>query len=85
MVKGIYRFFLLGMILLAGVLLAACQPEQRMVTPAAPGISVSVSGDICPGVVVKAGEQVTWTNQDSSEHLTSHLPEAGDSLFNSGT
>jgi hypothetical protein len=84
MVKRIWKFFLLGIIVIAGLVLAACQPRQQIITPAIPGISVSISGNNCPSVVIEAGKQVTWTNQDSSDHIVRHLPDEGDSQFNSG-
>lgn len=36
---------------------------------AVPGISLAITGDTCPSVTVNASDQVTWTNQDSQEHL----------------
>lgn len=58
-------------VVLISAFLAACQrptealPEDQTV----PGISIAITGDACPSMTVNAGDQVTWTNQDSQEHL----------------
>jgi plastocyanin len=65
-------------------LFAACQSTPTLVSPSAPGISVGILGDECPSVEVKAGEQVTWTNQDVSTHVVRHIPDDGNSQFDSG-
>jgi plastocyanin len=46
---------------------------------------VAITGDICPGVEVQVGQQVTWTNQDSREHIIRHKPAQGQGQFDSGT
>ncbi len=78
-------FSLVGMLIFAALLLAACQPEAEVISPAVPGIRVSISNNTCPGVVVRPGDQVTWTNDDRREHIVDHLPEVGESQFRSGT
>ncbi len=50
-----------------------------------PGISVGITNGLCPVVIVEVGQQVTWTNQDSREHIVRHKPAQGDSQFSSGT
>lgn len=35
-------------------------------------------------MVVRAGDPVTWMNQDRRDHSISHVPEAGGGLFHSG-
>ena len=63
--------FLSPIIVLICAFLAACQaptqalPEDETV----PGISLALTGDTCPAVTISAGDQITWTNQDSQEHL----------------
>ena len=83
--KSTQRFSFLGLLVLAALLLAACQPEAEVISPAVPGISVSISDDTCPGVVVRPGDQVTWTNDDRREHIVDHIPEEGERQFQSGT
>ncbi len=75
---------LLGMVMLFGGFLAACQ-STPLTTLSSPGISVGITGNTCPSVVVQAGQQVAWTNQDSREHIVRDRSVEGDRLFNSGT
>lgn len=49
-----------------------------------PGVSVGILSDSCPAVIVEAGEQVTWTNQDNKEHIIRHVPAQGEAQFSSG-
>ena len=72
-------------VLVIASLLSACRSATPLATPSGPGISVGITGDTCPNVVVQAGQQVTWTNQDSNEHVVRHNPAEGDVLFDSGT
>lgn len=53
------------------VFLVACQgtTQAPAVDEDLPGISLAITGDTCPSVTVNASDQVTWTNQDSQEHL----------------
>jgi len=74
---------ILGIVVLLGGFLAACQ-SQPLITPSAPGISVGITGETCPSVMVQAGQQVTWTDQDSREHLVRDKPAEGNGLFDSG-
>ena len=70
-------------VLFTGIL-TACQSAPTLASPSAPGISVGILGDECPSVEVKAGEQVTWTNQDTRAHTVRHIPDDGNSQFDSG-
>jgi hypothetical protein len=72
------------MVMLLGAPLVACQPVP-IATQTSPGISVGISGDICPAIEVQVGQQVTWTNQDNREHIVRHKPAEGQSQFDSGT
>ena len=74
---------LLLVVLLTGIL-TACRSTPTLASPSAPGISVGILGDECPSVEVKAGDQVTWTNQDDRAHIVRHIPDQGDSQFDSG-
>jgi plastocyanin len=80
--KSIVLFFVL--LLLAGVS-AACKSDPEMTTSTAPGIAIDLTDGICPGVVVQAGDQVTWTNQGKADHIIRHTPAEGASMFSSGT
>jgi len=71
------------MVLIIGIL-TACRSTPTLVSPSVPGVSVGILGDECPSVEVKTGEQVTWTNQDARAHIVRHLPDEGDSQFDSG-
>lgn len=76
---------LVGLALMLAGYLAACQPTPPLATSTAPGISVGITADICPNVVVSADQQVTWTNQDTREHVVRHEPAEGNAQFDSGT
>lgn len=75
--------FILIVMLMTG-LLASCQSKIPLATPSAPGISVGIKDDLCPGVTVQAGQQVTWTNQGASEHVVRDITIEGSSQFDSG-
>jgi plastocyanin len=75
--------FLLLVIMLSGIL-AACQSIPTLASSTAPGISVGILGDECPSVEIKVGDQVTWTNQDARAHIVRHIPDEGNSQFDSG-
>jgi plastocyanin len=76
---------LLGMLILFSGFLVACQSRTPLATPSAPGINVGITGEGCPNVVVQVGQQVTWTNQDSREHIVRDKPAEGNAQFDSGT
>lgn len=65
-------------------LFAACQSTPTLPPLSAPGMGVGILGDECPNVELKAGEQVTWTNQDARAHVVRHIPADGNSQFDSG-
>jgi hypothetical protein len=58
-------------ILLAAVLLSACQTDKSSLEACQPmspgGICVSITDDTCPSVIVAAGQQVTWLNQGNQK------------------
>ena len=62
----------------------ACQSRPTLPPLSAPGIGVGIFDDECPSVEVKAGEQVTWTNQDARAHVVRHIPADENSQFDSG-
>lgn len=76
---------LIGLVMVFAGLLAACRSTPPLATPSAPGIGVGITSDTCPNVVVQVGQQVTWTNQDSREHIVRHKPAEGNGQFDSGT
>ena len=79
------RSILIGLAIAFTGFLAACQSVPPLATPSGPGISVGITDDVCPNVVVQVGQQVTWTNQDSREHVVRHKPAEGNVEFDSGT
>ena len=79
------RSVLIGLVVVFTGFLAACRSIPPLVTPSGPGISVGITDDSCPNVVVQVGQQVTWTNQDSREHVVRHKPAQGNIEFDSGT
>lgn len=78
-------FVLVGLMLVFTGLLSACRSTPQLATPSTQGISVGITSDICPNVTAQAGQQVTWTNQDSREHIVRHDPVEGNGQFDSGT
>lgn len=79
----ILAFFCLAL-LLAGLLLAACQPAAPTIAPEVPGIAVSILPESCPNVVVESGQSVTWTNEDNAEHIVRSTPAGQSGSFDSG-
>ncbi len=73
-----------GLVLFMAGLLAACQAMPPLATPSAPGISIGIADDLCPGVIVRVGQQVTWTNQGHQEHIVRAKAVEGKSHFDSG-
>ena len=74
---------LLAMAIFFGGFLVGCQ-SAPLATPLSPGISVGITGNSCPSVVVQAGQQVTRTNQDSHEHIVRDKSTEENRLFDSG-
>ena len=78
------RFVRAGLIIVLSGFLLACQSAPAPATQSEAGISVSIRGDTCPNVIVQAGQQVTWTNQDTGEHIVRDNSTKEGSLFDSG-
>jgi len=80
-------FFLVGLPLLIVLVLVSCQSKATptLAELTGPGIGVSISDDICPSVIVKVGQQISWTNKGRDEHLVRAKSVAGEILFDSGT
>ncbi len=76
---------LIAFVMAVGVFLTACQSTPTLADPSTPGISVGITGETCPNVVAQVGQQVTWTNQDTREHIVRDKPVEGDAQFDSGT
>ena len=75
---------LMGFVVSCSASLVACQTKPTLIPPSTPGISVGITSEICPSIVVEVGQQVTWTNQDTREHIVRDRPIKGNSLFGSG-
>ena len=69
--------------LMAGFI-TACQPAPVLGTSSALGVSVGIQDDLCPNVVVRVGQVVTWTNQADHEHVVNNMSAAGKNDFDSG-
>jgi hypothetical protein len=78
------EFVSIGSIIVLGGILAACQPTPTLAPASAPGIVLGITDDICPGIEVQVGQQVTWTNQDKREHIVRDVSTEEGSLFDSG-
>ncbi len=79
------QFVLVGLALVFISLLSACRSTPQLAAPSTQGISVGITSDICPNVIAHAGQQVTWTNQDSREHIVRHNDVEGNGQIDSGT
>lgn len=80
---GVSRMLVVISCLLVGLLiLAGCQQgNSEDPPPAGPGISVDITADNCPNVVITPNSQVTWTNQDTEEHTVLDVTGNGSVLF----
>lgn len=78
------QFLFIAMLIVLSGTLAACQPTPTLAPASAPGIVVGITDDICPGIGVQVGQQVTWTNQDDREHIVRDVSTKEGSLFASG-
>lgn len=81
----LYRFTLI--VTLAALLLSACGGGTQSPggsSSSAPGITIEITGEVCPGVEVAAGDQVTWSNQDTRARLVRVETSAGEVLFEAG-
>ena len=76
-----------GLALLTSGVLIACgsAATPTLATMSEPGIGVGISDDSCPIVIVKVGQQISWTNQGSHEHIVRAKSANGQSVFESGT
>lgn len=79
------KLVLVGLVLVFIGLLSACRSTPQLATPSTQGISVGITSDICPNIIAQTGQQVTWTNQDSREHIVRHNDVEGKRHFDSGT
>ena len=79
--------FLVTLALLTVGWLVSCQSNATPTLAAmtGPGIGVGISDDVCPTVTVKAGRQISWTNQGKQEHIVRAKSVAGESGFASET
>ena len=79
-------YFYVGLVMMFVGFLTACKSSTpTLALPSVSGISVGITGEICPNVIVQVGQQVTWTNQDTLEHIVRDKPAEGRAQFDSGT
>ena len=78
--------FLVTLALLMIGWLVSCQSNgtPTLAAMTGPGIGVGISDDVCPTVTVKAGQQISWTNQGKLEHIVRAKSSSGESAFASG-
>ena len=78
--------FVATLLVTVSALLAACQPATpTLAALSAAGIGVGITADSCPSVGVEVGQQVSWTNQDSREHIVSDITDPANAQFRSGS
>lgn len=80
------QLILVGLALLTVASVGSCQSVATPTLPALsePGIAVGLSDDSCPTVTVKAGQQISWTNQGQHEHIIRAKSLDGQIEFESG-
>ncbi len=68
------------------LVLVACTPATPTPSdiPATPGISVGITQAACPSVIINAGDQVVWTNQDQNRHVVRVMSSNRAQLADSG-
>jgi plastocyanin len=71
------------LLMLSGFLVT-CQATPTLVPVSAAGIGVAITRDSCPSVGVEVKQQVSWTNQDSREHIVRDITDTGNAEFDSG-
>ena len=78
---------LVGLAVLTAGVLVSCQSvaTPTLAALSGPGIGVGISDDSCPTVIVKAGQQISWTNQGNDEHIVRAKAVVGENGFDSGT
>jgi len=81
-IAGYIRLFCL--IALVTASLVACITATPAPDQTNPGIGVDITSTNCPSSIVKAGDQVTWTNKDRSEHVVHAEADDGSVLIDSG-
>lgn len=79
---GYIRLFCLTLLVTAS--LVACNTATPAPSQTNPGIGVDITSTNCPSSIVKAGDLVTWTNKDRSEHVVHVEVGDGSVLFDSG-
>lgn len=80
------RFLLfVSLILVLTAVLSACKTDTSSTDTQNPGISLDITSDTCPNVIVNANQQVTWTNSDTKEHFITDNTPGKTSQFSSGT
>jgi hypothetical protein len=84
---GTRKLFLVGLALLTVGGLVSCQSTATPTLPvlSQQGLSVGISDDSCPNVIVYVGQQISWTNQGKQEHIVRAKSVEGERAFDSGT
>lgn len=78
------RVFLTILAALSCLVLVACQSTPTVVPASISGIGVGITGDQCPSAALQVGQQVSWTNQDSREHIVQDTSDRENPQFSSG-
>jgi hypothetical protein len=79
-------FFFISLALLTVGVIISCQSAATptLATLSEPGIGVGISDDLCPNIIVKVGQQISWTNQGKQEHIVRAKAVEGENKFDSG-
>lgn len=71
-------------ILLTALVLSACGGSPGGGDGTAAGIQVGIKDDLCPSLVAKVNDQVTWRNEGANDHQVLSQSADGKVLFDSG-
>ena len=84
---GKRKLFFVGLALLTVGVVVSCQSTATptLAISSQLGISVGISDDSCPNVIVEVGQQISWTNQGQQDHIVRAKSIEGERPFDSGT
>ena len=78
------QFIVILLLMIALGILVSCKTKPELIVPPVPGMKIGITEDICPTVIIRVGDYVTWTNDGRVEHIVRHLPQEGPMMFDSG-
>jgi plastocyanin len=77
--------FIIATVFVLVALLSACKTDTPAADTQNPGISLEITAETCPNATLNPNQQITWSNQDSKEHIVRENTAGKTSQFDSGT